>query len=602
MRVLTEDVSSSTGATGARTIEDFGPLGEILKRDATGYQEHPNEAQPHNDQWVEEHFTYDHWGRLKTQSRPHVVETSEPQGEVDFYYDGTGQLIEERYPAASGVRTSVYHAIATRNTWLDDPEMLFSGKGVIVDFVSPRAEKAEDIDAVFARGSVRLSDPDGLTVTTRDAMDTLTDYTYGPFRQLKKVDVGRDQGVETFIEYYPYGRKMRHTDPDTGVETYDIYNAFDELEQMTDARGVRKEYRYDLLGRMFEAFAFVNGLPEADERTFWDYDGVDGQATLPNEMGRLVKVSSGSGADPNRHETRYHYQVGNVGLLAGVDRKIGTETFATAFTYDDFNRVESVHYPSAAGAFAVYRDYDARGNLIKVWDGITTNSPYWQVKDTSQGYRIANEKFGNNATTRTVYEPFTGRLSSLRTDIPTSPQPTTLQGFDYTYWPNGNLLNRYNTTTGRNETFRYDDLDRLRWIKRNTENEVEVAAYSMHGNIQTKVDVGTYNYVHPSGGPVHAPRTVTNGTATRTFFYDPSGNEIQRTGGPEGTRTTELYTSFNLPTVIRDTSPAPVTTTFEYDGDHTRVISREQTQIGDRETVYVGGIYERVVTVRPAVS
>ena len=54
-----------------------------------------------------------------------------------------------------------------------------------------------------------------------------------------------------------------------------------------------------------------------------------------------------------------------------------------------------------------------------------------------------------------------------------------------------------------------------------------------------------------------------------TFFYDGSGNERQRTGGPEGTRTTE-YASFNLPTLITDTSPSLMTSSFEYDGDQSK--------------------------------
>jgi hypothetical protein len=131
------------------------------------------------------------------------------------------------------------------------------------------------------------------------------------------------------------------------------------------------------------------------------------------------------------------------------------------------------------------------------------------------------------------------------------------------YWANGNLLRRYNTTAPRDEQFRYDELDRLKWINRNEQGEVEVATYNFRGNIETKRGVGTYQYNHPSGGPVHAPRTVTSGSTLRTFFYDPSGNEIRRNVGPEEARRTE-YTSFNLPTVITDTLPAPLTTTFEF--------------------------------------
>jgi RHS repeat-associated protein len=592
MRVLTEELSTSGQDVGAMKVEDFGPRGEILKRDVTGYQ-----TETHADQWVEETFTYDHVGRLKAQTRPHPAAAPNDQGEIQLFYDDTGELIEEKYPGdpSEGGPTSVYHASATRHTWLDeDAAGYFGDFGVRVGVVSQRVHSTEGAAAGLAVGSRHVVDPDGLIVTARDAADTFTDYAYGPFRQLGRVEVGRDQGVQTTIEYFPYGRKMRHTDPDTGVETYDLYDAFDQLKEVTDARGVTKKFDYDALGRMTEALAFVPELPEASEKTTWDYDGVDGEPVGPNEFGRLVQVRSGSGAVPNRHVTRYFYQAGNTGLLQEVDRTIGDASFATAFSYDDFNRVELIQYPIAGNAFAVRRTYDQRGNLIKVSDASPPNTPYWQVTATSQGYRIASETFGNNAVTTTEYDPFSGRLEGLRT-ASQAQNGVVLQDFSYEYTPNGNLKRRENTSAPRIDQFRYDELDRLTHTTRDNQQEVQVATYDPRGNIKTKVGVGTYNYVHPTGvpRPVHAPRTVTNGGAPRTFLYDPSGNEVERTGGPEGTRTTE-YTSFNLPTVITDALPAQLTTTFEYDGDHTRVIKTESTVSGQRTTVYAGSLYERV--------
>jgi YD repeat-containing protein len=188
-------------------------------------------------------------------------------------------------------------------------------------------------------------------VSTRDAGQHFTDYVYGPFRQLASVDVGRDNGVLTSIEYNPYGRKLRQSDPDTGVQNYEQYNAFDELTSMIDARGINRTYDYDALGRMTIAQAYITpGLPEADETTRWDYDGIQGEAGF-NEIGRLVRVRSGPAGDAERHQTRYHYQQGSVGLLQSVDRQIGNETlFSTGFSYEgEFHRVESIDYPSKGG-------------------------------------------------------------------------------------------------------------------------------------------------------------------------------------------------------------------------------------------------------------
>ena len=598
MRVIAEEVSAS-GIVGAMKVEDFGPFGEILKRDVAGYQTRPTVGQPLvTDQWVEENFSYDSAQRLVEQTRPHLPNTgaTDNQGLLEFKYDQTGQLVEERYPDETGTTTSVYHANATRNTWLSNGAFFSAGSAVDVNVTTKRVHTTSEIDEAFDHASAKIMDPDGLVVSTRDSGQHFTDYLYGPFRQLASVDVGRDQGVLTTVEYYPYGRKLRHSDPDMGVENYEQYNQFDELTSMTDARGINRTYDYDALGRMTIAQAYITpGQPEADETTRWDYDGIQGEAGF-NEVGRLVRVRSGPAGDAERHQTRYHYQQGSVGLLQSVDRQIGNETlFSTGFSYDgEFRRVQSIDYPSKGGAFGVHRTYDQRGNLIAVSDGVAGHPPYWQFTEASQGYRIALETFGNNAVTETKYEPFTGRLRRLKTLSQAGSGGVELQGFEYAYFPNGNLEVRVNTTptAPRTDYFGYDDLDRLTGVGHNAP-PVTVAAYDLHGNITSKAGVGTYDYTAAGGWqPVHAPSKIENGSTTRTFFYDSSGNEFERNGGPEGKRTT-TYTSFNLPLSITDTATA-LATTFEYDGDQTRVLKFETGPAGLRQTLYAGNLYERI--------
>jgi RHS repeat-associated protein len=592
MRVFTEELSTSGQSVGAMKAEDFGSLGEILKRAVTGY-----ESSPGIDQWVEETFAYDPVGRLRFQTRPHLAGAASDQGTIEFRYDGTGQLIEEIYPGDpnAGGPTSIYHASGTRNTWVED--ITFSNFASSVEIVSQRVNSTTGAPTAFDTGSVRFGDPEGLTVSTRDAAHTYTEYARGAFGQLSRVEVGRNigGGIST-IEYHPYGlkRRLSHPDlPNQGVETY-LYDAFDQLREQTDARGFFTRYEFDQLGRMIDRQAFDPNLPEPIEVTRWHYDHAGAEPAGPNEIGRLVQVLSGSSADPFRYQTRYAYQTGSFGLLEGVQRAIGAEGFSTTFSYDDdFHRLEGIQYPTTGGSFVVEQTFDSRGNLIKVLDGIPPpqGSPpkpsYWQVTSTSQGYRIESEAFGNNAVTTTTYEPLTGRLKTVRTVSDPGPNPVAIEGFEYAYLPNGNLATRTNTEAPRVDQFGYDHLDRLKFI-----NNTQVVTYDFQGRILTKEDVGTYAY-DPTAGPLHAPRTITENGVTRNFFYDASGNERERTDGPEGIRTTE-YNSFNLPNIIIDTLPATSTTTFEYDGDQSRVAKTETSETGQRLTVYAGGIYERV--------
>jgi len=594
MRVMTEELSTA-GTPGAMKVEDYGPLGEILKRAIAGYQDPPPVVDPPApvvDRWVEELFYYDHYGRLSAQARPHLAGTSEPQGQIEFRYDGTGQLVEEIYPGETGVTTSVHHASATRNTWLLDPANYLVGAGVVAQVVSNRVLSADGPASAFGTANIRIVAPDGSAVTARDPASIFTEYVYGPFQQLESVQVAGDFGSHrTTIEYDPYGRKTSMTDPDTGTESYDGYNAFDELISTTNARGINKRYDYDDIGRLKGALVYITGVPQQDppdEVTTWEYDGIAGEPTTGNrELGRLVRVSSGSGAEPDRHRTRYRYRPGT-GLLESLERKIVAETFTTIFNYDDnFRRLDVVEYPSEGGVFAVRRRYDARGNLTAL-ENASTGAPYWQVTHTSQGYRVSGEKFGNNVVNGITYEPSTGRLERIHT---ASQEGAPLLGFDYSYTPNGNLESRINTVTGRDERFGYDNLDRLRTINTNQQGDVEVARYNFRGNFEMKLGVGTYTYGTPSDPkPIHAPRTIENGGVTRVFHYDASGNERMRTDGPEGIRQTG-YTSFNLPLSISDTLPQPSTTTFEYDGDHSRVI---KVQNSVRQTIYAGNLYERI--------
>jgi RHS repeat-associated protein len=245
-----------------------------------------------------------------------------------------------------------------------------------------------------------------------------------------------------------------------------------------------------------------------------------------------------------------------------------------------------VEYPTQTGTFAVTRSYDPRGNLDQVSDASLGGVAYWQLADTSEGYRVAKEKFGNHAVTESNYEPFTGRLRSLRTKVNETENALAVQALDYSYTPDGNLLSRVNGRQNRTEVFGYDHLDRLESIALNGGAPAVVASYDLRGRITSKAGVGTYQYF-AAHHPQHAPERVVNGGVTRTFFYDDAGNEIERTGGPEGTRET-AYTSFNLPRYIAD-SATQTTTTFEYDGDHSRVIKVEN----DNQTVYAGQLYER---------
>jgi RHS repeat-associated protein len=586
MRIVTEQLSSAGPDIGATVIEDYGPFGEIVKRSVTGYQT-PSGA----DQWIEETFEYDVAGRLRKQSRPHLAGDT-TQGMIELVYDKLGVLVQEIYPDASTVR----HVQATRNTWLGGADFgqLFGAQSSSLLLTTRHTSTL--LPANYQQSSIRVLDPDGDTLTARDAMGTLSDYAYGPFGELRSVQGVRGSPAAVNIFYDTYGRKTRHVDPDLGTETYDEYDSFDQLRAFTDGRGTHYVQTFDPLGRILEAKGYFAGSSTPAETRNWDYDGVAGDPGA-NEIGRLVRERFSTNAETDRHVTRYRFQSPfagprNFGLLDTVERKIGPDVLTTGFEYDGFLRVNLVRYPHLAGPLiAVGRGYDGRGNPTSVFDASDPSKKYWEVTDTHEGYQIATQRFGNGVLTNANYEDLTGRLSKILTTVDTGSGPATLQDLVYLYFPNGNLQAK-NDHKGKSETYTYDALERLRFITPSGGSQVEVARYDERGRFTFKVGVGNYDYNHAAGlpAPLHAPAMVQGNGPTRSFFYDTAGNETMRVIGSQ-VRTTD-YTPFNMPSSISDSSGQ---TTFEYDSNRRRVLKVE-TRAGSimRQTLYAGPLYERV--------
>jgi len=127
------------------------------------------------------------------------------------------------------------------------------------------------------------------------------------------------------------------------------------------------------------------------------------------------------------------------------------------------------------------------------------------------------------------------------------------------------------------ESFTYDALDRLRCVKTyGSEACVRVYDYVPNGNIATKSDAGAYRY----DDPAH-PHAVTSvlGAQSGSYEYDAVGNQVMRLGAPV------TYTAFDLPRTVGGA-------TLEYDGSQRRI--RKAT--ASTETVYIGGIFERVTS------
>ncbi len=163
-----------------------------------------------------------------------------------------------------------------------------------------------------------------------------------------------------------------------------------------------------------------------------------------------------------------------------------------------------------------------------------------------------------------------------------------LQYVTYAYDVLGNLTGRHdssdiNLNIDLNETFHYDDLNRLEQVLLSLNGETPTeklsVAYDAVGNISNKSDVGTYLY---NGPHPHAVSGILNGTS---YNYDANGNQTSGDGR------TITYSVFDKPTSI---SKGNSQVNFFYGIGNTRY-RRDDWEGGvlQKTTLYLGSV-ERI--------
>jgi len=400
------------------------------------------------------------------------------------------------------------------------------------------------------------NDPLGRPVTIKDPEGGITSYTYGPFGTLRTVT--DPDGAVTITERDAYGRVRKQTSPDQGT-TEAHYNGFDEQRSALDAENRLFKFYYDPLGRMVMR-------EDGGELTTWTYD------TAPHGVGQLAKVESPAG-----DTTLSTYDA--FGRPDTTEKTINGQVYASKVEYDKHGRPYKLTYPQPNGfaPFVVQSNFDPYGHVLAVRDALTQD-PYWTLLATDSAGRTTQEEFGKKAaqTTRTYFEE-KERVKS----IVTMAGGKKVQGLSYFYDKRLNLLSRTDTRQGKTENFSYDLLDRLKSAQFSPGlMHPTTYSYSPGGNLLKRSGVGAYTY---DPNRPHIVDTV-NG---EQFVHDAVGNQVARPGA------TITYTPFDLPATI--TQDGLGTVTFQYDGHQQRI--RKVTP--SAETVYFGGLYERITPMDP---
>ena len=534
-------------------------LGRVVLEQHAGFDHNP----------VLQQNKYDVLGRLIFSSRPHSNSVA-PEGAA-YTYDPMDRLRTVVAPDKSTI-------FQTPSFWKTVTEGPVPDGAVIPDYVAHESHVERDVD-----GRVIVSAQVSGQTTLK------TKFAYGDFNQLRTITDPSPSANVTTIGYDQRGRRTQLDDPDTG-RSVTHYNGVGEVTS-TDLPNLNGSstpstttYFHDVLGRVTDVLS-----PDGASKLTWD--------TAANGVGKLA---SRSGPDGTK-EAFFYDTSGRLQRHAwNVHGPVVDESFDILMDYDGFGRPRSVTYPDVPGRatrFKTQLDYradapgglnDKGGYLQKVTEvDLPVPLRLWNVNARNADDRLLSGTTGNDVTEHRVYDPVTGRLSSIGAISNVSPTP--VLSLDYTYWPDGAVKSRSDVPRNRTETFDYGD-----GLSRLTAWHLTYAGVTQ--NVGYHFDpIGNLDQVTVSGSPTeentpdpmlpHALGTTkifASGVVSK-FKYDARGRQ---TSAKDGARTV-TFNEQNLPKTI--TTGAGVTK-FDYDAAGRRV---KKTDANGVETVTLGGLYER---------
>lgn len=519
-----------------------------------------------------------------------VREEKAENGKTKFVvntYDSKGDLINIKKNDADGgtietVNTyDQYHRLltstpsigpATSNTYTS------SANGyTVTSSTTGNPTKATQIDAAGRSVSVTES---GLT----------NSYTYNTQGDILKVSqVGKDLIVCTYDEY---GNQKTLKDIDAnpntaGKENKYEYDAFGNLTKQTDAKGNKTELYYDGLGRLYSK-VMTNG---SNPGTQVSYTMNEYYALNVNGSGKLKKITHTNYADPSSNLTE-DYTYDTYDRLTKNTRRFENTDFITEYGYGDYNRINSITYPSVTGINPVKINYTLTSdgfatNVSAVNAGITKSIFNTQPGNYNAFNQVKNYSLGNSLSSQTTYNKL-GMPTEYYTLAYAWIIPYNMQKLNMTWdLNNGNLLQRTDasavgsrpTTT---ESFSYDAFNRL------TGSTIGSQTYSVNynniGNITNKFDAGTeYSY---NSQKIHAVEKITSKTYDTPIVPYPSNNAPNERSDISYKDQSITYNEFNQPSLIIEGTEAGGTLIkklkyiYDMDGNRIKSIYTEENATG----------------------
>jgi RHS repeat-associated protein len=387
-------------------------------------------------------------------------------------------------------------------------------------------------------------------VQARDAKLGLTQFEYEPFGNLSQT-IDPNGNVIT-VTYDNYGHKTELNDPDLGIISYSVDPIGQTWKQVSPKQlltGKSTTFTYDLLGRMTARL-------ETDLKSYWVFDNAPGKG-----IGQLAEAYTQAGSTKDYDRLHTYDTLGRPLLTTQVLANNGS--YASLAEYDAWGRAVTQTYQRNTDAAKVFGSrYNNAGYLYRIERG---SLPLWQVNIQDAANRPIAIVLGNGLTQTRHYKDYTGRMDDAQ--LKTGTNALRLQE-TYLYDKLGSVTTRsqYWDTTGFQENFTYDDLNRLATsqIVLPVIQAAQSFTYFADGSLKTKTNVGNnglYSYPWQGQGSIqpHAVQSIAG--VAGSFTYDENGNQI----GGAGRTTT--WTSFDMPLKI---TMGGINSNFVYGPEHQR--------------------------------
>ena len=374
---------------------------------------------------------------------------------TDVVYDHKGRVQKTSEPYYAGASTvfwneNEYDAMGRviRQTAPDGSHFDFAYDGLDTYATDP-----------LGRTTIKTVDMEGHLLQSEDAAGGMVTYEYDVAGRCVTVTGPR---TVTHTEYDRLGRRTRLVDPDLGTVTYS-YNGFGEVaEQVHNGKWVR--FTYDGLGRVA-----TESRRDMTVTNTWDTRWV----------GALTKAHASNGVsveytyDAWGRETQRKHSV------------LGKQlTFSTSYT--DRNQVATITYPSGLQVRNVYSSNSHL--LVKVVD-TATGKTYWKGNATDARGQLESVTLGNGLQVLTTHDAARGTVDRIHT--------TGITDWSYSFNEVGNLTCRTDNLRQLEETFAYDNRDRLVSVMRN-DTLTQRMTYDAAGNLTFKTGVGD-NFTYQPG-------------------------------------------------------------------------------------------------------